>query len=194
MLVLEYRGVLPGLIHTDLRVSVDGVMDEVERRVRGGGILGGQRQFAAATDAVKTVTVQNAPAFFEDAMEAVSGGIAVQRAVSYGEAVTPRAGTSAQSARAVAGSSAKASGEAARVGSQLTNQFQSALGEATKNLRDQVKADQQVFRADLLRDDGPILTVQKEARDVRGALETVNRALGSKADLQFVTDFVRRIG
>ena len=51
-----------------------------------------------------------------------------------------------------------------------------------------------MFRADLLRDDGPILTVQKEARDVRGALETVNRALGAKADLQFVTDFVRRIG
>ena len=107
-LVLEYRGVLPGLIHTDLRVSVDGVMDEIERRVRGGGILGGQREFAAATDAVKTVRVQNAPGFFEDAMEAVSGGIAVQRAVSYGEAVTPRAGTSAQSARAVAGSTAKA--------------------------------------------------------------------------------------
>ena len=193
-LVLEYRGVLPGLIHTDLRVSVDGVMDEIDRRVRGGGILGGQREFAAATDAVKTVIVQNAPDFFEDAVEAVSGGIAVQRAVSYGEAVTPRAGTSAQSARAVAGSTAKASGEAARVGSQLTNQFQSALGEATKNLRDQVKAEQQVFRAELLRDDGPIVTVQKEARDVRGALETVNRALVGKADLQFVTDFVRRPG
>ena len=193
-LVAEYRGVLPGLIHTDMRVSVDGVMDEIERRVRGGGILGGQRHFAAATDAVKTVRVQNAPDFFDDAVEAVSGGIAVQRAVSYGEAVTPRAGTSAQSARAVAGSTTKATGEAARVGSQLTSQFQSALGDATKTLRDQVKADQQVFRADLLRDDGPILTVQKEARDVRGALETVNRALGAKADLQFVTDFVRRIG
>ena len=180
VLVRDYRGVLPGLIHTDLRVSVDGVMDEIERRVRGGGILGGQREFAAATDAVKTVRVQNAPAFFDDAMEAVSGGIAVQRAVSYGEAVTPRAGTSAQSARAVAGSTAKATGEAARVGSQLTNQFQSALGEATKNLRDQVKAEQQVFRADLLRDDGPIVSVQKEARDVRGALETVNRALVGK--------------
>ena len=98
--VEEYRGVIPGLIHTDLRASVDGVMDEIERRVRGGGILGGQREFAAATDAIRTVRVQNAPDFFEDAIEAVSGGIAVQRAVSYGEAVTPRAGTSAQSARA----------------------------------------------------------------------------------------------
>ena len=192
--VAEYRGVIPGLIHTDLRVSVDGVMDEVERRVRGGGILGGQRELAAATDAVKSVRVQNPPSFFDDAMEALSGGIAVQRAVTYGEAVTPRAGASAQSARAVAGSTAKATGEAARVGSQLTSQFQNALGDATKNLRDQVKADQQVFRAELLREDGPILTVQKEARDVRGALETVNRALGSKADVQFVTDFVRRIG
>jgi hypothetical protein len=191
-LVTEYRGVLPGLIHTDMRVSVDGVMDEIERRVRGGGILGGQREFAAANDAIRTVRVQNAPDFFEDAKEAVGGGIAVQRAVSYGEAVTPRAGTSAQSARAVASSTTKATGEAARVGSQLTNQFQAAIGDATRNLRDQVRADQQVFRTELLREDGPIVLAQKEARDVRGALESVNRALVAKADLQFVTDFVRR--
>jgi hypothetical protein len=194
VLVGEYRGVLPGLIHTDLRLSVDGVMDEIERRVRGGGILGGQRELAAAIDAVKSVRVQNAPAFFDDAVEAVSGGIAVQRAVTYGEAITPRAGASAQSARAVAGSTAKATGEAARVGGQLTSQFQAALADATKDLRDQVKAEQQVFRAELLRDDGPIVMVQKEARDVRGALESVNRALVGKADLQFVTDFVRRVG
>jgi hypothetical protein len=193
-LVGVYRGVLPGLIHTDLRVSVDGVMDEIDRRVRGGGILGGQRELHAATDAVRTVRVSNPPSFFDDAMEALSGGIAVQRAVSYGEAVTPRAGTSGSSARAVAGSSAKATGEAARVGSQLTGQFQKALGDATKDLRDQVKAEQQVFRADLLREDGPIAMAQKEARDVRGSLETVNRALVAKADLQFVTDFVRRTG
>jgi hypothetical protein len=191
-LVAEYRGVLPGLIRTDMRVSVDGVMDEIERRVRGGGILGGQREFAAANEAIRTVRPENPPDFFEDAMEAVGGGIAVQRAVSYGEAVTPRAGTSAQPARAVAGSTTKATGEAARVGSQLTSQFQAALGDATRDLRDQVRADQQVFRTELLREDGPIVMVQKEARDVRGALESVNRALVSKADLQFVTDFVRR--
>jgi hypothetical protein len=194
VLVGDYRDVIRGLIHTDLRVSVDGVMDEIERRVRGGGILGGQRELAAATDAVKSVSAQNPPSFFEDAVEAVSGGIAVQRAVTYGEAVTPRAGMSAGSARAVAGSTAKATGEAARVGSQLTSQFQSALGEATKNLRDQVKAEQQVFRAELLREDGPIVMAQKEARDVRGLLDSVNRTLVAKADLQFVTDFVRRIG
>jgi len=191
-LVTEYRGVLPGLIHTDMRVSVDGVMDEIERRVRGGGILGGQRHLAAANDAIRTVRVQNAPDFFDAAVEAVSGGISVQRAVSYGESVTPRAGTSAQSARAVAGSTTKATGEAERVGSQLTNQFQAALGDATRNLRDQVRADQQVFRTELLREDGPIVMAQREARDVRGALESVNRALVAKADLQFVTDFVRR--
>ena len=169
-------------------------MDEIDRRVRGGGILGGQRELAAANDAVRSTRVQNAPDFFDDAIEALSGGIAVQRAVTFGEAVTPRAGTSAQSGRAVSGSTVKATGEAARVGIQLTKQFQTALGDASKNLRDQVKADQQVFRADLLRDDGPIVSVQKEARDVRGALETVNRALVGKADLQFVTDFVRRTG
>jgi hypothetical protein len=191
-LVTEYRGILPGLIHTDMRVAVDGVMDEIERRVRGGGILGGQREFAAATDAIRTVSVQNPPDFFEDAIDAVGSGIAVQRAVAYGEAVTPRAGTSAQPARAVASSTTKATGEAARVGSQLTSQFQTALADATRNLRDQVRADQQVFRTELLREDGPIVMAQREARDVRGALESINRALVSKADLQFVTDFVRR--
>ena len=55
-----------------------------------------------------------------------------------------------------------------------------------------MRADQQVFRTELLREDGPIVMAQREARDVRGALESINRALVSKADLQFVTDFVRR--
>ena len=193
-LVGDYRRVIPGLIKNDLRQSVDGVLDELETRVRGDGILGRQRQFEAAIEGVRTLNVSNPPAFLNDLVEAVSGGIAAQRAVSYGQAVTPGAQTDSSTARAVAGSSAKATGEATRVGVELTNQFQTALGAATKNLRDTVKADQQVFQAQLLRDDGPIVAAQKEARDVRGALETVNRALTSKADLQFVTDFVRQRG
>jgi len=192
--IRDYREVLPGLIHTDLRRSVDDVLDEVENRVRGGGILGGQRQFEAAIDAVRGMNVTNPAPFFGDAVDAVVSGIAVQRAVSYGQAVTPGAGAGSDTARAVAGASARATGEAARVGSELTGQFQTALGDATRTLRDQVKADQQVFQAQLLREDGPIAGAQKEARDVRGALETVNRALTSKADLQFVTDFVRLRG
>jgi hypothetical protein len=186
--------VLPGLIHTDLRLSVDGVLDEVESRSRGAGVLGGQRQFQAATEAVRGLNVSNPPEFFVDAVDAVASGISAQRVASYGQAVTPGAGTDSPTARAIAGSTARASGEAKRVGRELTSQFQTALGEAAKNLRDQVKADQQVFQAQLLRDDGPIAIAQKEARDVRGALETVNRALTSKADLQFVTDFVRQRG
>jgi hypothetical protein len=193
-LIGDYRAVLPGLIHTDLRLSVDGVLDEVESRTRGAGVLGGQRQFQAATEAVRGLNVGNPPEFFVDAVDAVASGISAQRVASYGQAVTPGAGTDSPTARAIAGSTARASGEAKRVGRELTSQFQTALGEAAKNLRDQVKADQQVFQAQLLRDDGPIAIAQKEARDVRGALETVNRALTSKADLQFVTDFVRQRG
>jgi hypothetical protein len=190
----DYRAVLPGLIHTDLRQSVDGVLREVETRARGTGVLGGQREFEAAVGAIRGVNVSNPAPFFADAVDAVVDGISVQRAVSYGQAVTPGAAAGADTARAVAGSSAKATGEAARVGSELTSQFQAAIGQATQTLRDRVKADQVAFQAQLLRDDGPIVLAQKEARDVRGALETVNRALTAKADLQFVTDFVRQRG
>lgn len=145
--------------------------------------------------AIRGINPTNPAPFFGDAVDAVVGGIAVQRAVSYGQSVTPGASAArSDSARAVAGSTAKASGEAARVGRELTGQFQTAIGEAGKVLRDQVKADQQVFQSQLLREDGPIAVAQKEARDVRGALETVNRALTGKADLQFVTDFVRQRG
>jgi len=174
--------------------SVDGVLHEIETRVTGTGVLGGQRQFEAAIGAIRGINVANPAPFFGDAVDAVVDGISVQRAVSYGQAVTPGAASGPDAARAVAGSSAKATGEAARVGTELTSQFQTAIGQATQVLRDQVKADQQVFQAQLLRDDGPIAVAQKEAKDVRGALETVNRALIAKADLQFVTDFVRQRG
>ena len=193
-LVGEFRDVLPGLIHTGVHESVTGVLDELDTRVRDGGVLGRQRHFEAAIEAVRGVQVANAPAFLPDFVDAVTGGIAVQRAVTFGQSVTPGADASQATARAIAGSSSKATSEATRVGTELTDQFQTALGAATKNLRDQVAADQQIFQAQLLRDDGPIVTAQKEARDVRGALDTVNRALTSKADLQFVTDFVRQRG
>jgi hypothetical protein len=193
--IREYREIVPGLIRNNLRQSVDDILDEVENRVRGGGgVLGGQRQYAAAIEAVRGLNVTNPAPFFGDAVDAVVGGIATQRAVSYSQAVTPGAQADAPAGRAVAGSSAKATGEAARVGDELADQFEKALGDATKNLRDQVKADQKAFEAELLRDDGPIAGAQKEARDVRGALDTVNRALIAKADLQFVTDFVRQRG
>jgi hypothetical protein len=193
-LVGDYRAVIPGLIHTDLRQSVEGVITEIETRVRNTGVLGGQRQYEAAVDAIRGVNVNNPAPFFSDAVDAVVDGIAVQRAVSYGQAVTPNAAVGTDTARAVAGSSAKATGEASRVGSELTAQFQTSLDQATQVLRDQVKADQQAFQSNLLRDDGPIILAQKEAQDVRGALENVNRALIAKADLQFVTDFVRQRG
>jgi uncharacterized coiled-coil protein SlyX len=192
--IREYRETLPGLIRTDLRRSVDDVLDEIDDRVRGGGILGGQRQYEAAIGAVRGMSVSNPAPFFGDAVEAVANGIAVQRAVSFGQAVTPGSGTAPETARAIAGTSAKATDEAARVGTSLSGEFQAALGQATQSLRDQVRTDQQVFQAQLLRDDGPIAVAQREARDVRGALETVNRALTAKADLQFVTDFVRQRG
>lgn len=189
--VADYRNVLPGLIREDLHQSVQGVLGEVEDRVRTRGVLGGQRELGAVREAVRSLNVPNPPVFLGDALDAVASGIAAQQAVSFAQAVTPIAGSSS-TARAIADSSARATGEATRVGTELTVQFQTALGVATQSLRDQVKVDQQVFHADLLRDDGPIATAQKEARDVRGSLESVNRALTAKADLQFVTDFVRQ--
>ena len=71
-LVGDYRAVIPGLIHTDLRQSVDGVIGEIETRVRGTGVLGGQRQYEAAVDAIRGVNVNNPAPFFSDAVDAVS--------------------------------------------------------------------------------------------------------------------------
>ncbi len=189
--IRDYRQILPGLIRTDLRRSVDDILREVDVRVRDTGVLGGQRQFQGAIEAVRGLDVSPAP-FFADTVDAVVSGLSVQRAVTYGQTVTPGAiSIGTNPGRAVAGAATKAIGEAGRIGAELATQFQSALGDATRGLREQVKADQQVFQAELLREDGTIALARKEARDVRGALETVNRALSAKADLQFVTDFVR---
>ena len=108
------------------------MLGEVETRVLGTGILGGQREFEAAVRAIRGVNVVNPAPFFTDAVDAVVDGIAVQRSVSYGQAVTPNAAIGTDTARAVAVSSAKASGEAARVGSELTGQFQTSLDQATQ--------------------------------------------------------------
>ena len=192
--MLEYREFIPGLIKDELKSSVEDVLDQIENRARGIGILGGQRQFEAANLALRGLNVNNPAPFFGDAVDALVDGIAVQRAVSFGQAVTPGGEAGSATARAVAGSTLKSTGEATRVGSKLEQQFTKALGDATQNLRDQVKADNQIFKAELLRDDGPIAGAQKEAKDVRGALDNLSRTVDAKADLQFVTDFVRERG
>ena len=160
---------IPGLIHTDLRLSVDAVLDEIEDRVRGTGVLGGQRQYEAAMDAIRGINPTSPAPFFGDAVDAVVGGIAVQRAVTYGQTVTPGSGAAARTALAPSparrrrrpGSGARRQGAD---GSSRRRSARPARCCATS------QADQQVFQSQLLRDDGDCRGAERAA-DVRGALE-----------------------
>lgn len=191
--IKEWRELVPGLMGDDLPGSVKDILNEFEKRTKGGGVLGGQRQLQAGVEAANGLkNTSNPLPFFKDAMSAVASGLTVQSGLSYAQAVLPGEPSATSAGLVVAGVSTHATGQAERVGEQLGKQFQVELAAATKKLGEQSKADQQVFQAQLLRDDGPIANARKEARDVRGALETVKNALGNKADLNFVTEIVRR--
>jgi hypothetical protein len=167
-----------------------GLLNEIDTVTVNKGILGRQRELAAAKQAMATLNVSNRPAFFNDLVEAVGGGIGLQQSLSYSEAITPGAAQTNAAARAIAGTSGKAVAAADRVQRDLSAKIQSDLTQAAQTLRDDVKVSQVAFREELLRDDGVILGVQKELRTVRAEVDGVNFALGKKADLTFVTDIV----
>jgi hypothetical protein len=73
---------------------------------------------------------------------------------------------------------------------ELTGQINSKLTEATKNLQNEVSKAQVQFREELLRDDGPILSVQRDVRAFSGQIQGLQTSLAGKADHELIMSIV----
>jgi hypothetical protein len=176
----------------DFDLAVRGIMDVLDETSTGIGIIGQQRELRAAEQAVREITLDAPPSFFGELVDAVTGGIGLQRSLAYGNAVTPGAATRAnQAARALASTTSKAVSETQRARIDLGDQIANDVSEVRDQLVNEINVSQTAFREEMLADDGLFLSVQSQLSDVLAQVEGVNTALSAKADLQFVTDIVQ---
>ncbi len=189
--VTDLKATFTGRIGASFDNSLMSILGDIDNATRNRGVLGRQRELAAAERAIGQVVVTNPPAFFNDLIGAVAGGIGLQQTLSYPEAINLAPGAPNQAAKALAMTNGKAVSEAARVQGELTSRINDDLSAARKALREEVKVAQAEFSAELLREDGVILGVQKQLSNFRADVDDVKAGLGQKADANFVSEFFK---
>lgn len=190
-LQLDYRNRFRNLIGTSLGPSITSIVNEVNDLVVGKGIIGRQRDLLAVDAAISTLPFDaDPPDFMPDLVQAVQFGSTVQHAMFYTQAVTPGDTGRTFGFEAVTGSAGRASSEAGRVREQLTDEIDSKLGEATSRLLNEVQISQVAFEQNLLRDDGPVLSVQREVRAFSGQVTGMRELLNNKADVGLISNII----
>jgi hypothetical protein len=187
--VNDLKSGFTGRIGSKYDSSLNGILSDIDNATRDRGVLGRKRELAAAERAIAQVNVVNPPSFFADLVDTVSKGIGLQQTLLFPEVTNLTGTVPNQAAKALAGTSGKAITEAARVATELGDLITRELSNTRKSLEESVKTSQAEFAAELLRDDGPILNVQKQLSDFRAEVTGVQTALGQKADADFVSKF-----
>ncbi len=190
----NYADRFRNLIGQDLGLSLNGIIDDVDDIIRGKGILAQQRDLLAVDAAIGGMRFDtDPPPFMTDLVQAVKFGSQVQHAMFYSQTVTPGSAGGALGFSAIAGSAGRSTSEATRVQEQLTNEIDNKLTEATESLRNDVSVAQVRFQEELLRDDGPILSVQRDIAAFSGQIQGLQTSIARKADHEMITSIIGTI-
>lgn len=187
----DYADRFRNLIGGDLGLSLDGIIGEVDEIIAGRGIIGRQRDLLAVDGAISALTFDtDPPPFMADLVQAVQFGSQVQHALFYSQAVTPGDRGGALGFGAIAGSRGKAAAEAGRIQEELSSEIDGKLADAGQSLLKEVTISQVAFQEELLRDDGPILSVQRDVQAFSGQVQGMQRLLNNKADVELIANIV----
>lgn len=190
-LQIEYGKLFRNLIGPELGISVEKIVKEVNALILGKGILAKQRDLLAIDGAIGSLPFDaDPPPFMPDLVQAVQFGTQVQHALFYSQAITPGSGNAATGFEAVTGAAVKAGAEAGRVQLQLTETVDTKLAQATASLRNEMQVSQVAFQEDLLREDGPILSVQRDVQAFSGTIQGVQALLNNKADVELISTII----
>lgn len=193
-LQLDYADRFRNTVGGSLALSLDNVVGEVDDIIRGKGIIGRQRDLLAVDAAIGGMRFDaDPPPFMSDLVQAVQFGSQVQHAMFYSQAVTPGDSGTALGFGAIAGSAGNAVAEAGRVQEELSNEIDSKLSTAQESLRNEVKISQVAFQEELLRDDGPILSVQRDVQAFAGQVRGFETELGKKANVEMISSIIGTI-
>lgn len=190
----DYINRFRGRIGPKFDESLRNLTQEVSDIVRGKGVLAKQRDFIAIGEAIGQVGFTDPPPFMNELVNSVKGGAVMQQSVLYGQVVNPGIADDASAFEVVASSSGKATAAAQKVERDLTSFVEKELGTASALLKNEVRVEQAAFREELLRDDGPINSVQRSILAVTGEVQTFREVLNTKADVSLITRIVGTSG
>jgi len=190
-LQLDYGNRFRNLIGPSLGPSITNIIDEVDDIIRGKGIIGRQRDLLAVDSAIGSLPFEvDPPPFMSDLVQAIQFGSQVQHAMFYSQAVTPGDSGGALGFGAIAGSAGRASSEAGRVKEELEQEIGTRLNNATESLRNEVSISQVKFQEELLQEDGPILSVQRDVAAFSGQVQGFQAVLNNKADVDLISNII----
>ena len=175
------------LIVQGLEPAVLGIFDTIQTDVQTLGILGQQRQYAAAQKAIKVLPSAGQPDSFRKMVDNVSGGLAVQQGLVFSAALSP--GTAAEitaPARAVAAAGLRGEVAAQKVASTVLAETATSVAAAETRILGQVRAENTKLSNDLLSETGPIRRAETLAMDAASKVEFVNIELAQKAGMDLV--------
>lgn len=145
--------------------------DKLSERIKDKGLIGRQRDFQAAFIALDGLSgTAGRPEFVSDAARSVRGAIGLQQTLESTE-VIQFTSTSQVGLEALTG---------------IAVQSQATASAAQQEVA-KVRSEQQKFREDLTREDGPISVLSQTVSNFSGRIEQLDRTVTSKADQRFVT-------
>jgi hypothetical protein len=184
--VATYRDRFGQKIRGGIETSVSGVWEVIETQTRNVGILGAQREFAAAQDALKTLTLPPELTYLQGVVQAVGSGLSIQRSLAYGQAVAPLVAEDVAPARGF--SMGFVRGDAVAV--VALEETRRSVTAAESRIKDSVTAETTRFSNELLKEGGRVHQAEILARAAKVDVERVNLSLGNMAPMTMVTQLL----
>ncbi|MBY0329332.1 MAG: hypothetical protein K2X49_01515 [Acetobacteraceae bacterium] len=186
LLVDDYRGRFSLLLQNGFEPAVGGILDHVQTRTLSRGLLGTQKELAAAQVAISTLPVTNPPAYLPGVVQAVAGGLTVQQGLLYSQAVAPLVPETTAPAKAIGTATARGEAVATSAAAAVRAETGASITASEGRVLDAVRAENVRFSNDLLRDDGPVRRAESLAQQARSEVIAVKADVGAKADFALV--------
>lgn len=186
VLVNDYRGRFSLLLQNGFEPAVSGILDHVQARTLSRGLLGTQKELAAAQAAIATLPVTNPPVYLAGVVQAVSGGLTVQQGLLYSQAVAPLVAETTAAAKAIGSGMARGEAVATAAAAAVRAEAGASIAASEGRILDSVRAENVRFSNDLLRDDGPVRRAESLATQARSEVIAVKADVSAKADFALV--------
>lgn len=186
VLVDDYRGRFSLVLQNGFEPAVAGILDHVQTRTAGRGLLGTQKELAAAQAAIATLPVSNPPPYLTGVVQAVGGGLTVQQGLLYSQAMAPLMPETTTPAKAIGTATARGEAVARASAAALRTETNASIAASEGRILDSVRAENVRFSNDLLREDGPVRRAENLAVQARSEVVAVKADVGAKADFALV--------
>jgi len=190
----HYRDRFPIEIGPRYEDAISGVFDVIRDRTDGRGVIGMQRELAAAQQALATINVANPPSYLPDLVNTISGGLTVQQGMLFSQTVAPTFRNDIASAHVVGSAGAKGQIAAGKAADALRTETNQRFSESESRIMAGVQAENAKFSNELLADTGPVRRAEGLAQSASLEARGASVQLNQKAGIDMVSKLLSAVG